>query len=137
MGLIFRWGLGAGAAIAVVDILAGEVMRGLTDTDLAAAIELVDLLVNLALFGLAAHRVAAALGELRAGLEAAVLAGLVAGLASVAYQLARVAGPSSVESVSLLALNVVLAAAAGALGAWTGSSARREPPPGARQNPGR
>jgi hypothetical protein len=136
MGLSVRWGLGAGVVIALVDFLAVETTRGVSDTDLAAAIVLVDLLVNLVLCGWAGYRVAGALGEMRAGLEAAVLAGLVAGLAGTAYHVVRATeATSTVDSVFLVAFNVVLAAGAGALGAWTGSSARREIPPGGRRGP--
>ena len=131
MRLTLLWGLAAGVAIACVDALAGEATRSVGDTDLRAAIELVDLIVNLGLFGWASFRVTAALSELRPGLEAAVLAGGVAGLAGVAYQVTRPSEPLAVESlVGLVAWNIVLAAAAGSLGAWAGNL--RRPPPSIR-----
>jgi hypothetical protein len=83
MRLILRWGLAIAVVIACVDALSGEATRSVSDADLRAAIELVDLIVNLGLFGLASFRVAAALGELRPGLEAAVLGGILAGLAGI------------------------------------------------------
>jgi hypothetical protein len=129
MRLTLTWGLGIGVAIACVDLLAGEATRSVADADLGAAIELVDLLVNLALCGWVAFRVAAALRELRPGLEAAVLAGLLAGCVGVGYQVARPSQPTTPENlVALVAWNVVLAAAAGSLGAWAGSVRRPEPP---------
>ena len=131
MRLILAWGLGAGITIALVDLLASEITRGITDTDLAAAIVLLDLMVNLALCGLTGYRVALAGREMRPGLEAAVLAGLLAGLGGLVYQLARGAEPTDAsEVVFLLAYNIVLAAGAGALGAWGGSSGRQDAPPG-------
>jgi hypothetical protein len=131
MALTLVWGLGAGIAIALVDLLASEITRGITDGDLAAAIWLLDLLVNLGLCGLAGYRVALARRELRSGLEAAVLAGLLAGIGGLVYQLARGGEPMEPsEIVFLLAWNVVLAAAAGALGAWGGSSGSPDAPPG-------
>ena len=131
MRLILAWGLGAGIVIALVDLLASEITRGITDTDLAAAIVLLDLMVNLALCGFAGYRVAIARRELRSGLEAAVLAGALAGIGGLAYQLARGGEPlEPSEAVFLLAWNVVLAAAAGALGAWGGSSGRPDAPAG-------
>ena len=118
-------------AIALVDTLASEITRGITDTDLAAAIVLLDLMVNLALCGFAGYRVAIARREMRPGLEAAVLAGLLAGIGGLVYQMARGAEPTDAsEIVFLLAYNIVLAAGAGALGAWGGSSGRQNAPPG-------
>ena len=138
MDLILRWGLGVGLAIACVDALAFEVMRGLGDFDLRAAIELVDLVANLVLCGWVGYRVAAAAGELRAGLEAAVTAGVLAGLAAAAYQALRGGEPvAPTDLVEMLALNIVLAAAAGVVGAWTGSSLRKGVPPGPGQGPPR
>jgi len=131
MRLILAWGLGAGITIALVDLLASEISRSITDTDLAAAIVLLDLMVNLALCGFAGYRVAIARRELRPGLEAAVLAGLLAGLGGLVYQMARGAEPTDAsETGFLLAYNIVLAAGAGALGAWGGSSGRQDAPPG-------
>ena len=138
MDLILRWGLGVGLAIACVDALAFEVMRGLRDFDLRAAIELVDLLANLVLCGWAGYRAAAAAGQLRPGLEAAVIAGVLAGLAAAGYQALRGGEAlAPADLVELLALNIVLAAAAGAMGAWTGSSLRKGVPPGPGQGPPR
>jgi hypothetical protein len=131
MSLILRWGLAAGLVIVLVDAAAGELTRSISDGDLAAAVELVDLLVNLALLGWVGYQVAGALGELRNGLEAAVLAGLIAGLGGVAYHLVRGAEPTTpTDAVALIAWNIVLAAASGALGAWVGSAVRRDRPPG-------
>jgi len=131
MSLILRWGLAVGLVIVLVDAAAGELTRSISDGDLAAAVELVDLLVNLALLGWVGHRVAGALGDLRNGLEAAVLAGLIAGLGGVGYHLVRGGEPTTpTDAVALVAWNVVLAAAAGALGAWVGSAVRRDRPPG-------
>ena len=130
MSRILRWGLGIGLAIALVDVLAGELGRGVTNVDLTAAIELVDLLVNLGLFGLVGFRVARALGDLRSGLESAVLASLVVGVVQIVYQLVRApVALTAVAAVSILAYNIVLAAAAGAMGAWAGSRTRGEIPP--------
>ncbi|HZR99021.1 MAG TPA: hypothetical protein VFE37_09965 [Chloroflexota bacterium] len=131
MLVTLAWGVGVGVVIALVDVLASQLSLRITDTDLAAAIELLDLLINLGLCGLAGYRVAAARGELRSGLEAAVLAGLIVGLAGVGYNLAR--GPeelAAADAVYLVAMNVVLAAGAGALGAWGGSATRLRQPPG-------
>ena len=134
MGLILRWGLGVGIAIALVDFAAGEMTRSVTGTDLAAAIELIDYVINLVLFGWAGYQVARAAGELRPGLESAVLAGLLAGLAGVGYMLARGGEATAPEElVFLVAWNIVLAASAGAVGAWSGSTARREAPPGSNR----
>jgi hypothetical protein len=131
MSLTLTWGLAVGIVIALVDLLAREITRGITDTDLAAAIVLLDLLINLGLCGLAGYRVAAARREIRPGLEAAVLAGFLAGAGGLVYQLARGGEPAEPsEIVFLLAWNIVLAAGAGALGAWGGSSGRQEAPPG-------
>jgi hypothetical protein len=131
MRLTLAWGLGAGLTIVLVDSLASEITRSITDTDLAAAIVLLDLMVNLALFGFASYRVALARREMRPGLEAAVLAGLLAGIGGLVYQLVRGAEASEPSAiVFLLAYNIVLAAGAGALGAWGGSSGRQDAPPG-------
>jgi hypothetical protein len=128
MRLILPWGLAIGVIIACVDAVAGEAARSVTDTDLRAAIELVDLIVNLGLFGWISFRLAAVFGEMRPGLETAVLAGCVAGLAGVGYQFVRPSEPVSAENVvALVAWNIVLAAAAGSLGAWVGNM--RRPPP--------
>ena len=136
MGLTLRWGLGVGAAIVLIDFLAAETARGVAGTDLAVAIQLIDLLANLGLFGWVGYRVARALGQLRAGLEAAVLAGLLAGCAQVVYHFVREAAPpSNVTIVSDLAWNVVLAAGPGALGAWMGGAVRRDVPPGKNRGP--
>jgi hypothetical protein len=130
MRLTLLWGLATGVVIACVDALAGEVARSVGDPDLRAAVELVDMIVNLGLFGWAGFRVAAALGELRAGLEAAVLAGGVAGLAGIGYQLARPTEPPAIENlVALLAWNIVLAAVSGSLGAWAATMRRPQAPP--------
>jgi hypothetical protein len=130
MRLIILWGLATGVVIACVDAAAGEAARSLANTDLRAAVELVDLIVNLGLFGWAGFRVAAALGELRPGLEAAVLAGGVAGLAGVVYQVARPTEPPAVDNlVALVAWNIVLAAVAASLGAWAANLRRLPPPP--------
>src|SRR5207253_2722460 len=129
MGLILRWGLGLGLAIALADAVAAEVALSVNDVDLNAAIVLVDELISLTLYGLAGYRVGGALGEMRSGLEAAVLAGLVAGCAAVVYQLVRGTEPlTTAQSVESLALNVVMAAAAGALCAWVASTRRPSPP---------
>jgi hypothetical protein len=131
MLVTLAWGAGVGVVIALVDVLASQLSLRITDTDLSAAIELLDLLINLGLCGMAGYRVAAARGELRSGLEAAVLAGLIAGLSGVGYNLAR--GPeqfAAADAVYLVAMNVVLAAGAGALGAWGGSAAGLRQPPG-------
>jgi hypothetical protein len=130
MSPILIWGLGAGITIAVVDLVSSEIIRGISDTDLAAAIVLIDLLVNLGLCGLAGYRLGLARGQVRPGLEAAVLAGSIAGLANTGYQLARSgqAVPTS-EVVLIVAWNIVLAASAGALGAWGGRTVRPEQPP--------
>jgi hypothetical protein len=130
MRLIILWGLATGVVIACVDAAAGEAARSLANTDLRAAVELVDLIVNLGLFGWAGFRVAATLGELRPGLEAAVLAGGVAGLAGVVYQVARPTEPPAVDNlVALVAWNIVLAAVAASLGAWAANLRRLPPPP--------
>lgn len=124
-----------GLVIALVDVLSGEIVRGLTDTDLAAAVELLDLLVNLLLVGWTGYHVATALGDMRSGLEAAVIGGLIAGAGGLAYQLTRgTETPTTTYVVSLVAWNIVLAAGAGALGAWTGAAARRGAPPGSRDS---
>src|SRR5262245_45029240 len=112
MSLILRWGLAAGLVIVLVDAAEGELTRSISDEDLAAAIQLVDWLVTLGLVGWVGYRVAAALGEMRCGLEASVLAGLVAGLGGVAYSVLRGVDPTtSTDAVALVAFNVVLAAA--------------------------
>ena len=129
MRLILLWGLAIGCAIACVDVLAGEASRSLSDADVRAAIELVDLIVNLGLCGWASFRVATALGELRPGLEAAVLAGAVAGLVGIVYQVVRpLEAPAAEDLVALVAWNIVLAAVAGSLGAWAGNLRRPAPP---------
>jgi hypothetical protein len=89
-----------------------------------------DQMVNLALFGFASFRVAAASGTWRPGLEAAVLGGLVTGSAVVVYEVVRGTEALTVaHTVEAMAWNIVLAAMAGALGAWVGSARRLEPPP--------
>jgi hypothetical protein len=136
MSPTLTWGLGVGLTIIAVDALASELTRGITDTDLAAAVILIDLLINLGLCGLAGYRVAAARGEIRAGLEAAVLAGLLAGSGGFVYQHFRGgAALPTTEVVFLIAWNVVLAAGAGALGAWGGSATRLEPPRDGERGP--
>ena len=139
MSLTLRWGLGVGLAIAVMDLLVAELARGLGRTDLAAAVVNVDQLISLVLWGWAGYRVAGAAGVLRAGLETAVLAGLVAGLANGVYELVRgVEGLGSTSlAVQAVSLNVVLAAAAGLLGAWAAISSRRASPPGRGGDPRR
>jgi hypothetical protein len=59
------------------------------------------------------------------------VAGAIAGASAVAYTSVRLGAPASTTTiVLLLALNVVLTAAAGALGAWAGSLARPKAPRG-------
>jgi hypothetical protein len=130
MSPIVRWGLAVGLVLAGVDLVAAETSRGVSDQDLLVAIALMDQMINLALFGLAGFRVAAASGAWRPGLEAAVLGGLVTGSAAVVYDLVRgTEAPSAAHTIELLAWNIVLAASAGALAAWVGSARRLEPPP--------
>ncbi|HZR99224.1 MAG TPA: hypothetical protein VFE37_10980 [Chloroflexota bacterium] len=128
MRLTLLWGLATGVAIACVDLLALQFIRHVNDEDVVAAITLVDVLISLGLCGWAGYRVARALNELRPGLEAAVLAGIVAGAAAAAtsYYL-PLEEPSVSEAVNLVAQNILFAAAAGSLGAWAGSM--RRPPP--------
>ncbi len=128
MGLTLRWGVGVGLVLALVDFAAAETVRVVGNADLATAVELVDLVVNLVLFGLVGYRVATAHGVLRAGLEAAVLAGSIVGGLAVAHGLWRESVPELADAVALVAWNIVLAALAGALGAW-GGLARPAPPP--------
>lgn len=130
MGLILRWGLGIGVAIALFDALAVEVARTLTDEDVVAGIMVVDQFISLALFGWAGYQVGGRLRELRPGLETAVLASLVAGPAAAAYSLWRpLEAPSMAAAVTVVAENVVLAAAAGAVGVWLATTRRPAPPP--------
>ena len=129
MRLILLWGLGIGAAIACVDILADQAKGTLTDTDLIVAIELLDQVVGLGLTGWVGYRVAGALQEQRTGLEAAVLAGLIGGLLGGGYQLWHTPDFSGADYVSWVAYNVVLAAAAGSLCAWVATVRRPAPPP--------
>src|SRR4051794_24403669 len=79
MRLILLWGLGLGLVTVVIDVIAGEAARNVNDTDLAAAINLVDQLIGFVLYGWVGYRVARIVRELRQGLEAAVLAGVIAG----------------------------------------------------------
>ena len=130
MRLTLLLGIGVGLLIAGVDLLAAEAGRRVGVSDLSAGLELIDLVFNLGAFGLVGFRVAATVGELRSGLEAAVLAGIVAGCSGVVYQLARAAEPTAPENlVGLVAWNVVLAATAGSLGAWVGRMRRTAAPP--------
>jgi hypothetical protein len=132
MGLILRWGLGLGLAIVLVDLLAVELIRPMADEDLVAGILLVDMVVSLVLYGWAGYQVGSRLKELRAGLEATVLAGVIAGLGATAYTLVRPFEELSLASaVALVAQNIVLAAGAGAFGAWL-ATGRRVPPPADR-----
>jgi hypothetical protein len=129
MRLILLWGLAIGVAIACVDMLRGEATRTISDEDLRAAIDVIDELATLGLTGWVGFRVGGALGELRPGLEAAVLAGSLAGLLDVVYSVVRPIEPMTPEDlVALVAYNIVIAAAAGALGAWVGSVRRVRPP---------
>ncbi|SRR5579884_555953 len=145
MRLILAWGVGVGVLVVLVDTLASQVSLRITEPDLAAAIELLDLLVNLGLCGIAGYRVAGARGELRPGLEAAVLAGLLVGLGGLAADLLGVGFQATQGSEELttttavyfVAMNIVLAAGAGALGAWGGSATRADRPPGGERGPRR
>ncbi|HEY7068126.1 MAG TPA: hypothetical protein VII06_42135 [Chloroflexota bacterium] len=130
MRLTLLWGLAVGVAIACVDLLALQFLRSITDEDLAAAITLVDVAIGLLLTGWVGYRVARALGEMRPGLEAAVLAGIVAGLAAAATSyLLPLEEPSTANAVYLVAQNILFAAAAGSLGAWMATARRSVPPP--------
>ncbi len=129
MGLTLRWGLGVGLALAIIDAVSAEIRQAVGGTDLTAAIELADLAANLTLYGLAGFRVARAAGAMRAGLEAAVLAGVLVGCSGVAYNLVRGEAPLAVDAVALVAWNVVLGSLAGAMGAWGGTARRPAPPP--------
>lgn len=130
-GLTVGWALGAGVAVALIDMLTRELIRVTHNVDLATALDLVDLCANFGLFGWAAFRVASTLRDLRAGLEAAVLAGLVAGILAVTYYLVRHASSLvAADVVQLLALNVVFAAVGGGAGAWAGSQRRPSTPDG-------
>jgi hypothetical protein len=128
MRLILLWGLAIGVVIACVDILADQARGTLTDTDLPVAIALLDQVIGLGLTGWVGYRVAGALQEQRPGLEAAVLAGLVAGLLGAAYQLWHTPEFSGVDFISWVAYNIVLAAAAGSLCAWVATMRRPVPP---------
>jgi hypothetical protein len=126
--LIVGWGLGAGVAVALVDILTRELIRIAQNADLATALTVLDYWANFALFGWAAYRVAAVVRMVRPGLETAVLAGLVAGSLAVAYDLVRhldTLTPNSI--VQVLAVNVIFAALGGVAGAWLGSTRRPDP----------
>jgi type III secretory pathway component EscS len=130
MRLILLWGLAVGVAIACVDLLALQFLRSITDEDLAAAITLVDVAIGLLLTGWVGYRVARALDEMRSGLEAAVLAGIVAGLVAAATSyLLPLEEPSSANAVNLVAQNILFAAASGSLGAWAATTRRSVPPP--------
>ena len=129
MSVILRWGLGVGLAIGIVDFLTVELSRGLSDVDVIAAVQWLNMLASLALFGWAAYRVARSFAEVRPGLEAAVLAGVLAGI--LAFSHASVGGaesPTLTLAVQAVALNVVLAAIGGTLGAYSGSTRRTQPP---------
>src|SRR5687768_14757427 len=116
MRLILRWGLGIGVAIALIDALAVEVARTLTDQDVVAGIIVVDQFISLALYGWAGYQIGGRLRELRPGLETAVLASLIAGCAAAAYSFWRpLEAPSMTAAVMVVAENVILAAAAGAV----------------------
>lgn len=130
MRLTLLWGIAVGLLIAGVDLVAAETARRVTDRDLATGIEIIDLVANLAAFGWVAFRMAATAGEMRTGLETAVLAGIAAGLAGIVYQTVRASEPTTPDSVvALIAWNIVLSAVAGSLGAWVGSMRRTESPP--------
>jgi hypothetical protein len=128
--VILRWGLVIGVLVGLIDVVTSELTRGAAETDLVLALETIDLILNLGLCGLAGYRVASALGEMRPGLEAAVLAGLIVGAIGIGYHLARGTEDfGAAQMVEMVAWNIVLAASAGSLGAW-GRTARREAPPG-------
>jgi hypothetical protein len=130
MGLILRWGLGIGVAVALIDALAVEVARTLTDEDVVAGIVVVDQLISLALYGWAGYQIGGRLRELRPGLETAVLASLIAGLVAAAYGFWRpLEAPSLTSAVTVVAENVILAAAAAAVGVWLATARRPAPPP--------
>jgi uncharacterized protein YacL len=129
MRLILLWGLGLGLATVVIDVIAGEAARNINDTDLAAAINLVDQLIGFVLYGWVGYRVARIVRELRQGLEAAVLAGVIAGALGIVYNLVRPTQDfGTTEAVELLAWNIVAAASAGSVGAWLATMRRPEAP---------
>jgi hypothetical protein len=133
MHVILRWGILGGIAIAVVDLVAGELSRTVTDAEAMAWIEGVDLAFTVVVTGWLGFRVAKLTGEMRSGLETAVIAGLIAGVAAAIQSAVRTpADATAISMVSNLAWNIVLASAAGALGAWVGGLAR---PPSARGGP--
>jgi len=128
--LILGWGVGAGMTAALVSILTRELIRITQNADLGYALEIVDLVATLALCLWAAYRVTGILRQVRAGLETAVVAGLVTGLMAIAYNSLR--HPDTLTStlvVYLLALNIVLSSSGGVAGVWLGNrraSGRRD-----------
>jgi hypothetical protein len=128
-GRLAGWIVGTSLAVAAVDVLTIELVRSVRDADLAVALDTLDLAANFVLFGWAGYRVARARRAFRAGLEAAVLAGVVVGLFAVAYHLVRPVAPFvGSHAVQLLAWNVIYAALGGLVGAGLGWRAALRPP---------
>jgi hypothetical protein len=128
-GRLAGWVLGTSLAVVAVDVLTSELVRLVRDADLAVALDTLDLAANFVLFGWAGYRVARARQTFRAGLEAAVLAGLLVGLFALAYHVVRPVAPFvGSHAVQLLAWNVIYAALGGVVGAWLGWRAALRPP---------
>ncbi|MBX5491107.1 MAG: hypothetical protein IRZ14_08100, partial [Chloroflexi bacterium] len=125
------WGIGAGVAVALVDLVTRELARITHEPDLATALDTLDLAANFGLFGWAGYRAAQALREFRPGLEAAVLAGVVTGVFAVVYNVVRYPDIlTGSHVVQLMAWNIIYASLGGVMGAWLGCRAGSRPPTG-------
>ena len=82
-------------------------------------------MIGFVLYGWVGYRVARIVRERRQGLEAAVLAGVIAGTLGIeSYNLVRPTEDfGSAKAVELLAWNIVAAASAGSVGAGAGDDA--------------
>ncbi|MBI4492612.1 MAG: hypothetical protein HY690_07460 [Chloroflexi bacterium] len=118
-----RLGLLIGAAIVIVDWIAGSIVRDLPSGDpLQEVLTVVDLFANIVLFGSGGYLGFRATGVARGGAEvgviAGVLAGGVAGLRLLLAPLPAEPAPGTADLIGLLAINVALGGLVGLAGAW-------------------
>ncbi|HEY8475520.1 MAG TPA: hypothetical protein VIN09_01480 [Chloroflexota bacterium] len=121
-----RWGLLLGAAIALVDTLTQLVLLAVGPVGNAAGLFLLlNLVLNVMLYALAGFLATNAEGAIRAGAEAAVLAGVLVGTWATVMGHALPAPetvappPPALAALQNLALNIALGGLSGLLGGWT------------------
>lgn len=128
MSPVLRWGALAGLVVMLIDAVAMLMTRDLPpDSETAMTITTIDLAASVFMYALAGFRVGRATGIARAGAEAGVIAGGLAGLAVATFTILMMTPEAnSTNPIGVIALNVALG---GILGLFNGWLASRMPEP--------